>query len=77
LLTKEKEKLRLNCLKKNDNVNLIVQDNGLGLPSEINYKDTDSLGLQLVMTLVEQIGGTIELDNIKGAKYKIIFNKYQ
>jgi PAS domain S-box-containing protein len=74
---KEKEKgtININLFEKNDNVNLIVQDNGLGLPNEINYRDTDSLGLQLVMTLVEQVGGEISLDNKRGAKYTIIFKK--
>ena len=69
--------IKIELFEKNDNVHLIVQDNGLGLPKEINYQDTDSLGLQLVMTLVEQISGTIELDNTKGAKYTIIFKKEQ
>jgi PAS domain S-box-containing protein len=56
-------------------INLIVQDNGSGLPEGIKYRNTDSLGLQLVMTLVEQIDGKIELDNTNGAKYIIIFKK--
>ncbi len=72
---KQEGTIKIELFEKNDNVNLIVQDNGLGLPNEINYKNTDSLGLQLVMTLVEQIDGIIELDNKKGAKYTIIFKK--
>ena len=58
-------------------INLIVQDNGLGLPKAINYKETGSLGLQLVMTLAEQIEAKVILDNTKGAKYTIIFKKEQ
>ena len=76
-LNQEKGIIKIKLFEKNENVNLIVQDNGLGLPNEINYKETDSLGLQLVMTLVEQIDGTIELDNTKGASYTIIFKKEQ
>ncbi len=71
----EKGAINIELFEKNGDVHLIVQDNGLGLPKEINYKNTDSLGLQLVMTLVEQISGTIKLDNKKGAKYTIIFKK--
>ena len=58
-------------------INLIVQDNGLGLPKSINYKETESLGLQLVITLAEQIDAEVILDNTKGAKYTIIFKKDQ
>lgn len=67
--------IKIKLFEKNKTVNLIVEDNGLGLPKSIDYKDTDSLGLQLVMTLVEQIGGEIRLENTKGAKYTIIFKK--
>jgi PAS domain S-box-containing protein len=74
---KEKGEINIELFEKNDNVHLIVQDNGLGLPKEINYKETDSLGLQLVTTLVEQINGKIELDNNKGAKFTITFKKEQ
>lgn len=61
--------------EKDNKVYLNVKDNGVGLPNNIDYRDTDSLGLQLVMTLTEQLDGTIELDNTKGANYSITFKK--
>jgi PAS domain S-box-containing protein len=76
-VNKNKGVIKIELFENNGNVHLIVQDNGLGLPKEINYKDTDSLGLQLVNTLVEQINGGIELDNSYGAKFTIIFKKEQ
>ncbi|OFY89976.1 MAG: hypothetical protein A3K10_15215 [Bacteroidetes bacterium RIFCSPLOWO2_12_FULL_31_6] len=69
--------IKIGLFEDKENINLIVQDNGRGLPKHINYQDTKSLGLQLVMTLVDQINGTIKLDNTKGAKYTIIFKKIQ
>jgi PAS domain S-box-containing protein len=74
---KGKGVIKIKLFENNGNVHLIIQDNGLGLPNEINYKDTESLGLQLVNTLVEQINGKIELDNNYGAKFTIIFKKEQ
>jgi Signal transduction histidine kinase len=53
-------------------LNLIVGDNGLGFPENINFRETDSLGLQLVTTLTSQIDGTIELERDKGTKFRII-----
>ena len=50
---------------------LTVGDNGIGFPDNINFKETDSLGLQLVTTLTSQIDGEIELDRTKGTKFKI------
>jgi two-component sensor histidine kinase len=52
---------------------LVVEDNGVGLPDSINFRNTSSLGLQLVNTLVDQINGEIELKNESGTKYTIQF----
>ena len=50
---------------------LTVADNGIGIPEEINFRNTDSLGLQLVNILVEQMNGCIELQRNGGTKYTI------
>lgn len=39
---------------------LRVQDNGTGLPSDVNVENPNSLGLKLVRILTEQINGTVE-----------------
>ncbi len=52
---------------------LVVSDDGAGLPPDLDFRNTDSLGLQLVNTLVEQLEGTIELNVEKGTNYKITF----
>ncbi|MGB9980482.1 histidine kinase dimerization/phosphoacceptor domain -containing protein [Methanobacterium sp.] len=54
---------------------LIVSDNGIGLPENIDFTTTSTLGLQLVNSLVNQLDGTIELDRTNGTKFKVIFNK--
>jgi len=52
---------------------LIVSDNGLGFPESIDFTNTDSLGLQLVNTLVEQLEGTIELERNGTTVFRIKF----
>ncbi|WP_235856256.1 PAS domain S-box protein [Methanolobus halotolerans] len=54
---------------------LKVRDNGVGLPPDIDFRDTESLGLQLVTTLVDQIDGSIELATNNGTEFTIIFNE--
>lgn len=54
---------------------LEVHDNGVGLPEDIDFKNTKSLGLKIVNMLVEQISGTIELDQTEGTKYVIRFKE--
>ncbi len=60
----------------NDNFRYIltVADNGRGIPEEIDFQNTDSLGLQLVNILVEQINGCIELKRSQGTEYIICFS---
>jgi len=57
-----------------DSCVLEVQDNGVGLPADLNPKKTKSLGLRLIDGLVKQIKGTWEFQNIEGANFKIYFN---
>jgi len=54
-------------------VTLIVGDNGLGFPQELDFRETESLGLQLVNTLVEQLEGVIELGRNNGSRFTINF----
>ncbi|MDY9926087.1 histidine kinase dimerization/phosphoacceptor domain -containing protein [Methanosarcina sp.] len=66
------------CLKKEEKGNcfsLIVRDNGRGFPEEIDFRETDSLGLQLVITLVDQIEGSIELNTGEGTEFRIRFRE--
>ena len=60
-----------------ENLILNIGDNGKGLPPEIDYRNTESLGLQLVVTLTDQLSGTIALDLKKGTNYSIIFKRKQ
>ena len=52
---------------------LVVKDNGKGFPADLDFQNTESLGLQLTNMLVEQLEGSIELDRTGGTTYKIIF----
>ena len=54
---------------------LVVSDNGIGLPEDLDFRNTESLGLQLVNTLVNQLEGTIELDRRGGTAFEITFTE--
>ena len=63
-------------LDKKDDKTLVLSldDNGKGLPANFDYKNTDSLGLQLVCLLTEQIQGKLEVKNLnKGTKFLVFF----
>jgi PAS domain S-box-containing protein len=50
---------------------LTVSDDGIGLPPDLDFRNAESLGLQLVITLVKQLEGTIELDRNEGTLFRI------
>lgn len=52
---------------------LIVRDDGIGFPENINFKETNTLGLQLVNILVTQLKGTITLSRDNGTIFTIKF----
>ena len=52
---------------------LSISDNGVGIPEDLEIEDYDSLGLQLVTSLVDQLDGELELKRDNGAEFIIRF----
>ena len=57
----------------NDLYRLEVGDNGVGFPLHVDFRKTVTLGLQLVMTFVEQLGGSIERIPGPGTTFVVTF----
>lgn len=57
----------------NNQLLLSVSDNGIGLPSDFDIQNTETLGLQLVTALTGQLSGSIELNRNLGTEFKITF----
>lgn len=49
----------------------IFSDNGAGLPKGIDFKNPETLGLQLIHILASQLDGDIDMENKKGTKYTL------
>lgn len=57
---------------------LIISDNGIGFPENIDFKNVNSsLGLRLVNMLVNQLDGSIKLDKTEGTKFRIKFKELE
>ena len=52
---------------------LTISDNGIGLPEDLDFRNTGSLGLQLVCRLAKQIGVSLELNRSQGTEFKFAF----
>jgi PAS domain S-box-containing protein len=67
-------KIRLRPLGQ-DNYRLIISDDGVGFPKDLNFRKTESLGMQLVTLLVGQLDGTIDLKRKGGTTFDIVFKE--
>lgn len=54
---------------------LIISDNGVGLPLDIQIEKSETLGLQLVNNLVKQLEGTLQIHRVNGTRFTIIFTE--
>jgi two-component sensor histidine kinase len=52
---------------------LIVSDNGIGIPENLDIENLDSLGMQLVISLVDQLDGEYELRRSNGTEFTMKF----
>ena len=60
---------------KDDFYELIISDNGIGLPENFDIDETESLGMNLMRGLTDQLDGTFILENKNGLTIKITFKK--
>ena len=58
---------------KDINFILTVSDNGVGIPESFNQENSDTLGIQLVSILVDQLDGKLELKRDSGTEFIIRF----
>jgi len=59
----------------NEQLTLIFADNGKGFPEDVDFRNTGSLGLQLVNALVNQIEGSIDLERGNSTKFTLKFRE--
>lgn len=54
---------------------LVVRDNGVGLPADLDWRQSKSLGLKLVMDLAKQLEGSVSVDVDNGTAFTIAFKE--
>jgi two-component sensor histidine kinase len=58
-----------------ETIRLLITDNGIGFPVELQTDKPDSLGLKLMRGLSEDIGGELEMDSASGTTIKVTFKE--
>jgi two-component sensor histidine kinase len=58
-------------------ITLTVRDDGIGFPEHLDFHNVESLGMELICTLTEQIQGKIELHRENGTAFTLTFSERQ
>ena len=69
--------IRISLRSLNDGQNeLIVSDNGVGIPETLDIKNAESLGLRMITNLTERsLHGNVSINRNNGTEFKIIFKE--
>jgi PAS domain S-box-containing protein len=71
---KQQKKISISFQKEiNGKYAIRIGDNGSGFPKSIDFRNTDTLGLQLVISLVKQLDGEISLKDDMGTEFIVMF----
>ena len=63
---------------KHNEFKMMIGDDGVGFSEDINFRNSNSLGLMLIHKLTIQLNGNIEKDNQKkGTNYMVTFNEIE
>jgi len=65
--------LEISISKENDHYVLVYSDNGPGLPDNYNFEESESLGMQLILILAEQLHGEMNYSNDGLSTFKVHF----
>ncbi len=68
-----KPDILISVSEKDGMIELVVSDNGIGLPESVDMKKTQTLGLSLTPMLAKQLFGTFEADRSKGTRFTVRF----
>jgi two-component sensor histidine kinase len=73
-VNREEGQIKLSLKKLEHSIRIIISDNGTGLPGNIDIKNTETLGLQLVHMLITQLGGEIDVERKNGTSFIVTFD---
>jgi two-component sensor histidine kinase len=72
---REEGEIQLKVKELNNRVQIIISDNGVGLPEEIDIQRAETLGLQLVFMLTNQLGGEFQVERKNGTSFMVTFDR--
>jgi PAS domain S-box-containing protein len=74
--SRQRGKIRVVLKPQNeDKIRMVVSDDGVGLPKNLDVTKTESLGLQLVTMLIDQLHGKLVIEKDRGTCFEVVFKR--
>ena len=71
-----KGEIKIKVHEIDNEIEVVISDNGIGIPENIDFRNTGTLGLKLVSILAErQLRGNVNLDRKTGTEFRIRFKE--
>jgi PAS domain S-box-containing protein len=71
----DKGKIWVTLKQNTDHIDLIVKDDGVGLPEDFSIEEKNSIGMNLIQTLTDQLNGVLEISSRNGTCFEVSFEK--
>ena len=65
--------VKMNFDDETENYEMIVSDDGIGLPPDFDFHNSSTFGIELVHILTQQLHGKIEINNNNGTSIRFLF----
>jgi two-component sensor histidine kinase len=66
--------IAVSCKKESDGrISLVIGDNGVGIASHVDIENSETLGMQLVNSLIGQLDGTMKIERECGTRFTLEF----
>ena len=73
----KKREISVSIQRQDHTLAILCTDNGAGIPADFDWCNPKSMGLRLVIGLVNQLQGTIDLDRTAGTAFNITVKEKQ
>jgi len=70
---KNEGKIKISLKNENNRIILRINDNGIGLPQHFNPEHSETLGMQLIIALTEQLDGNMDFTSKDGLHFYLSF----
>ncbi len=67
--------INLEFYSENEEYILGISDNGVGIPEDFDFHNSNTLGLQIVTRLTNQLKGEMEIDTSNGTQFRLTFRE--